>query len=139
MPSPDQPIAETRVIHVSIARDWHAVYDFAAEPANMARWAAGLGTNPVRRGDIWEADGPAGTVTIRFVPRNGFGVLDHVVTLASGLDVAVPLRVVANGAGAEVIFTLFRLPGMSEADFARDAEAVARDLARLKAIMEATT
>lgn len=139
MPNPDQPISETRIVHVSIARDWRAVYDFAAEPANMVRWAAGLGTNPVRHGDIWKADGPTGPVTIRFAARNGFGVLDHVVTLASGLDVAVPLRVVANGAGAEVIFTLFRLAGMSAEDFARDAEAVARDLASLKAIMESAT
>ncbi|MBN8942222.1 MAG: SRPBCC family protein [Rhizobiales bacterium] len=138
MPNRDQPPAETRIIHVSIARDWRAVYDFAADPANMARWAAGLGTNPVRWGDLWTADGPDGPVTIRFVPRNEFGVLDHVVTLPTGMDVAVPLRVVANGGGAEVILTLFRLAGMSDADFARDAGAVARDLASLKAIMETT-
>ncbi|MGL4286003.1 MAG: SRPBCC family protein [Phreatobacter sp.] len=138
MPNRDQPPAETRIVHVSIARDWRAVYDFAADPANLAHWAAGLGTNPVRRGDFWTADGPEGPVTIRFVARNEFGVLDHVVTLPTGVDVAVPLRVVANGGGAEVILTLFRLPGLSDADFAGDAGAVTRDLARLKTIMEAT-
>ncbi|QCI69369.1 SRPBCC family protein [Phreatobacter stygius] len=127
---------ETRIIHVSIARDWRAVYDFAAEPANMPRWAAGLGRNFARAGEVWTADGPGGPVTIRFAPRNHFGVLDHVVTLRSGVDVAVPLRVVQNGGGAEVIFTLFRQPGMSPADLARDAEAVTRDLNSLKALME---
>ena len=48
-----------------------------------------------------------------------------------------PLRVMVNGAGCEVVFTLRRRPGMSEEDFDRDANAVARDLATLKALVEA--
>lgn len=35
-----------------------------------------------------------------------------------------------------VVFTLRRLPGMSDEDFARDAEAVAADLTRLKLVFE---
>jgi hypothetical protein len=34
------------------------------------------------------------------------------------------------------MLTLFRLPDMSDADFARDAEWVARDLAALKVLLE---
>ncbi|MGH1559869.1 hypothetical protein ACRAWD_23625 [Caulobacter segnis] len=50
----------------------------------------------------------------------------------------MPLRVVANGAGAEVGMTLYRPPSMyDDAAFDRDAAAVARDLARLKALVEA--
>jgi hypothetical protein len=48
-----------------------------------------------------------------------------------------PMRAVANGSGSEVVFTLYRRPEMSEAEFARDADWVASDLARLKALLEA--
>jgi len=46
------------------------------------------------------------------------------------------MRVIANGTGSEVIFTLFRLPEMTAEDFARDAEWVERDLRALKALLE---
>jgi hypothetical protein len=36
-----------------------------------------------------------------------------------------------------VVFTLRRLPGMSDEDFERDAKSVAADLARLKRVLEA--
>jgi hypothetical protein len=59
--------------------------------------------------------------------------MDHHVTLSDGSVVYVPLRVVANGAGAEVIITMFREPGMSAEKFAADCAWVERDLLALKA------
>ena len=56
--------------------------------------------------------------------------------LATGIEIYIPLRVIANGTGAEVMLTLFRLPEMTDAVFARDAEWVAKDLAALKALLE---
>lgn len=126
-----------RIITIAIARDWREAYDFTADPANMPRWAVGLGSNFTKQGAAWTAESPLGPVTIRFAPHNDFGVLDHWVTTAAGIEVAVPLRIVANGEGCEVIFTLFRLPGMTDADLARDAAAVDADLRRLKALLEA--
>jgi hypothetical protein len=82
------------------------------------------------------AEAPAGQVRIRFTGRNDFGVLDHHVILATGAEIYIPLRVIANGTGAEVTLTLFRLPEMTDAVFARDAEWVAKDLAALKALLE---
>jgi hypothetical protein len=46
------------------------------------------------------------------------------------------MRVIANGTGSEVLFTLFRLPDMTAEAFARDAEWVERDLKALKALLE---
>src|SRR5215470_14711286 len=124
---------ESRTIGVSIGKDWRAVYDFARRPENFARWASGAAKSLRREGADWVADGPDGRAILRFAERNEFGVLDHTVTLASGAEIHVPLRVVPNGSGCEVMFTLFRQPGMTDAVFARDAEWVARDLAALKA------
>jgi hypothetical protein len=70
------------------------------------------------------------------VEPNPYGVLDHWVTLESGERFYNPMRVVADGDGCELVFTLRRQPGVSEADFDRDAEAVAADLAAVRRLLE---
>jgi len=127
---------ETRAMTVSIARSAAEVYDFAWRPDSFPKWAAGLGAGLTRDGDRWIAHGPDGDVAVRFSPRNTLGVLDHWVTPPDGTELSIPLRVVANGDGAEVTLTLFRPPGMDDATFERDQGMVAEDLARLKALLE---
>ena len=83
------------------------------------------------------ADG-SGRVRVAFAERNPFGVLDHEVTLPSGEVIHIPMRVVPDGDGSEVVFTLRRLADMSDQDFARDQGLVQADLTRLKRILEAT-
>jgi hypothetical protein len=56
--------------------------------------------------------------------------------LPSGEIIYNPVRVISDGSGCEVVFTLRRLPGMSDEEFARDANAVAADLTRLKRVLE---
>jgi hypothetical protein len=131
------PTRPCRVLTIGIERDAAAVYTFASQPENLPRWAAGLGSGITRSGDDWAVTTPIGTVRLRFAPPNVFGVLDHVVTLADGTEVDVPVRVMPNGTGAEVAFTLFRQPAMSDDDFARDAAQVAADLTTLKRLLEA--
>jgi hypothetical protein len=123
---------------VSIARPPDAVYQFAAKPENMAKWAVGLGTSFRPRADgSWIAEGgPVGTAMVRFVERNGLGVLDHDVTVPSGETVHNPIRVIPNGDGSEVVFTLFRRPGVSGSQFSADAKAVEKDLRTLKRLLE---
>lgn len=130
----------SRSQHVSIAIDRSPaeVYAFAAEPLNLPQWAAGLaGATVEREGDAWFTDSPMGRVTFTFAPRNDFGVLDHDVTLPSGETVYNPVRVIADGDGCEVVFTLRQRPGMSDEELTADADAVARDLATLKSLLEA--
>lgn len=63
--------------------------------------------------------------------------MDRRVDLADGSTVFVPMRIVPNDEGSEVMLTLFRPPGMDDAKFAGDQDWVRRDLAALKAIAEA--
>jgi hypothetical protein len=101
---------EVRHVSASISRPPELVYEFAATPENLPRWATGLGKSFHRRSDgDWVADGgPLGSATVRFVERNRFGVIDHDVTLPTGETVHNPLRVLPNGTGSEVVFTVFR-------------------------------
>jgi HAMP domain-containing protein len=132
-------LMQVRHVSVSIARPADEVYRFAAKPENMPRWAAGLGKSFHPRPDgTWVAEGgPVGSATVRFVERNRFGVLDHDVTVPSGETVHNPIRVIPNGDGSEVVFTLFRQPGVSAAQFSKDASTVEQDLRTLKRLLEA--
>jgi len=126
----------SRNLSVTINRNVRDVYDFVRVPENFARWASGLGKSLQRVDGEWLAETREGTVRIRFSERNEFGVLDHWVSAKPGLQIYVPMRVIPNGSGCELIFTLFRLPGMSEETFAADAEWVMRDLTTLKNLLE---
>jgi len=130
-------MSDVRHVSISIDRQAEAVYDFASRPEQLPRWARGLAESiEVVSGELI-ARSPMGTVRVRFVPRNPFGVLDHDVVLESGVSVHNAMRVVPRPDGrSEVVFTLFRRPEVTAEEFERDAEAVDRDLRTLKSLVE---
>ena len=129
--------SESKHVSVAISRSARDVYNYASDPATWPEWAAGLGSSFEQVGDHWVADSPMGRVGVAFAERNNYGVLDHTVTMPSGEVVYNPMRVIADGDGSEVVFTIRRRAGVTDTEFDADAQAVAADLARLKEIMEA--
>jgi hypothetical protein len=86
-------------------------------------------------GEWWTTEGPEGPIRIRFSEHNAFGVMDHYVDAGAGAEIYIPMRIVENGEGAEVLFTLFRQPGMSDEKFAADANWVEHDLRTLNGLI----
>jgi hypothetical protein len=127
-------LLKARTLAVSIGRPPDQVYDFVSDPRNLPRWS--FFRSVTRSGDQWVVDTPDGPVGLRFVEANELGVLDHYVKLGSGVEIHVPMRVIPNGQGSEVLFTLLQTPDMTEEEFAEDAKQVERDLATLKAVLE---
>ena len=123
-----------RTVSVSIDQPAAAVYKYLADPSNCPRWSEFLTSIRPEAGD-WIAGTPDGEVRIRFVERNQFGIVDHHVTTPTGATVYVPLRVVANGRGAEVLFTVFRLPEMTDEQFEADVALVQKDLTNLRRVL----
>jgi hypothetical protein len=126
-----------RHLGIAVPRLAAAVYAWLADPAHWVQWASGLGALRQLDDGRWVAEQPEGLMTVVFSPRNPFGILDHTVTMPSqngmaGAEIYVPMRVIANADGAEVVLTLFRQPGVDDEKFATDAEWVMRDLERLK-------
>ena len=129
-------LQNTKTLSVSIACPPDRVYAFASNPENMPRWAIAFVHSVKKSGEEWFVETPIGSLRIRFVESNAFGVLDHYVRLTTGVEILNPMRVVPNGTGSEVLFTLFQSPEMSEQQFAEDADMVARDLRTLKNVLE---
>ena len=127
----------SRHISVSIAAPAAAAYAYAADPAHLPAWAAGLAQSTVEQvDDHWVAESPMGRVRVAFTPANDLGVLDHTVTLPSGEQVLNPLRVIPDGEGCEVVFTVRQRPGLSADDFEGDCRAVLADLETLRSLLE---
>jgi hypothetical protein len=128
--------SETRHLSVAIDRPAAEVYRYVRDYRNLPAWAAGLASGVRLAAGRWLADSPMGQVEVRFVPVNELGVLDHDVVLPSGEAMANPLRVLADGATSEVVFTVRRRPGMSDEEFDADTAAVRADLETLRSLLE---
>jgi carbon monoxide dehydrogenase subunit G len=131
-------IRPARTLSISIDAPPTQVYAFVADPRNLAHWATGLGTAPTCLPDgDWRVETSVGPMRVVFAPRNEFGVVDHFVRpMDGGAVVDVPMRVLPNANGSEVLLTLFQQPGMTAEQYAGDAALVEADLARLKDVIE---
>jgi hypothetical protein len=126
----------SRHVSISINNSTEKVYEFASDPENLPKWAAGVSGSIKNVNGEWIAESPMGMVKIKFADKNKFGILDHDVTLPSGETFYNPMRVFPNKGGSELIFTLYRRPGMSDRDFRKDEEQIRADLEKLKALVE---
>jgi len=129
-------LLESRTLTIAIAREAETVYQFISNPANLPRWATAFCKSIRQAGADWVMQTSGGEMKVRFVPPNDFRVADHFVSPAPGVEIYVPMRVLPNGSGCEVVFTLFRSPEMTPEKFREDIGLVEQDLQTLKAGLE---
>lgn len=129
-------VRKSRTVSMAIERAPNAVYEYVLSPENLPAWATAFCRSIRKVGEEWIAETPDGPMTVEFVRPNELGVLDHYVSPAPGVQVFNPMRVVPNGDGSEVIFTLFQPPDIPDDRFVEDARMVERDLTNLKRILE---
>tara|TARA_R110002012_G_scaffold109444_3_gene253249 strand:+ start:2106 stop:2507 length:402 start_codon:yes stop_codon:yes gene_type:complete len=127
----------TKTVSCSIQRDANDLYEAFWRPEIFPEWASGLSNAALEKtGDGWKGQGPEGPITVTFSAHNDFGVMDHWVDVGGGNIVYIPLRIIPNGAGSEVMLTLFQYPGMTDEKFETDQDWVKRDLDALKRLAE---
>ncbi|MDO8291351.1 MAG: SRPBCC family protein [Gallionella sp.] len=127
---------KSQTISVFIAAPAARVYEFASNPGNLPLWVPSFCKSVELVGGEWVVQSPAGRAVFTFAQPNGLGVLDHTVKLPSGLKLTNPMRVIPNGDGSEILFTLFQHEGMSDQQFQEDAELVLGDLHTLRRLLE---
>jgi len=128
----------SEVIKVAIERPYGEVYEFLAEPLNFTRWAANPDSvmEPLD-GGYWLVEVPSGVRSIRFAPRNNFGNLDYeILPIPAHPGHVTPVRLIANGAGCELLLVWMQQPGITDERFASEVVWVRSDLQRLKALLE---
>ena len=129
-------MSESQHLSTYIERPAAEVYAYAMNPANLTNWAAGLSGAIEQRDGHWFADSPMGEIEVIIVPENPHFVLDHEVRLPDGTSFDNPMRVIADGTGCEVVFTLRRRADQADDDYEADATAIRTDLATLKRLLE---
>lgn len=126
---------EATTVTVTIDRPPQAVSSFISDATNLPRWS--FFESAVADGDAWRVETAQGESRLRLSSPNSLGVLDHHVTTPDGTEVYVPMRVVPNAGGSEVMLTAYRQPGMSDEAYASDLAQVRTDLENLRRILEA--
>lgn len=129
-------LLKSRTLSVAINCDPGRVYKFVSKPENLPKWAKMFCRSINKSNGKWIVETPQGPVKVRFTRKNDFGILDHYVNPGPGVEVFVPMRVVPNGSGSEVLLTLFQPARMSDEKYAEDTRWVKQDLKTLKGIME---
>jgi len=127
---------KSRTMNTSINSNPQIVYDFVSNLENLPRWASNTFPSIKEVNGEWVVDTSQGQNKVMLAERNNFGILDHYVKLTSGVEVYVPMRVVKNGDGSEVMLTVFQTPEMTDERYAEDIRTVEKDLNHLKTIIE---
>ena len=131
--------SQAHTLTVSIARAPDEVYAYLVDPRNLPEWAAGLARSVEQRDGRWVVDSGAGELVVEFVPENAFRVADHVVTQPDGSQQLNPMRVLPNGEGSEVTFTVFRSEiGDDDAAWTQLLETIDADLRVLRDVLTRT-
>ncbi|QDY43489.1 polyketide cyclase [Candidatus Pantoea soli] len=122
----------SQTVTITVPRNWLDLYETIWKPECFAKWVEGLRSSTlIQESNYWKAKGPQGCMKLRFTPHNPFGVMDHWIDTGSGKEIYMPMRVVANEQGAEIVTVVYRQPLTSDDKFSRDVERVKQDLERL--------
>lgn|ERR671918_1012390 len=127
---------KSKTMSTSIKSDPKTVYDFVSNLENLPRWASSTFPSIKEVNGEWVVDTPNGRNKVLITEKNNFGILDHHVKLTSGVEVYVPMRVIKNGDGSEVLLTVFQAPEMTDDGYAKDIQTVEKDLNHLKTLIE---
>ncbi len=127
---------KSKTMNTSVKSDPKTVYDFISNLENLPKWAPSTFPSIKEVIGEWLVDTPQGQNKVTLTEKNNFGILDHYVRLTSGVEVYVPMRVVKNNDGSEILLTVFQTPEMTNELFAEDIKMVEKDLIHLKTIIE---
>lgn len=141
-PRGDDVTLTTTVVAETIDVPPDVVAQDLADPTTHPEWATEFFAGPVEPtsdGDF-AATVPmmGGLVRLRVEAHPALGVVDlYLAPEGAPFGPPLPIRVVPNGDGADVLFTLARFPGTSDEAWARGIDSMRRELSRLRRRLEA--
>ena len=122
----------SQTLTLTVPRNWLDLYETIWQPTCFAKWVSDLkGATLVQEGQYWRAKRGENSLKLRFTPHNPFGVMDYWTDNGSGKERYMPMRVIANGQGAELVAVLYCQPFTSDAHFVQEVAALRADMERL--------
>ncbi|AUX95273.1 polyketide cyclase [Mixta gaviniae] len=122
----------SHTLSLTIMRHWLDLYETVWKPEFFPKWVSAIGDAPLQpEGNIWKARGADGVIKVRFTEHNAFGVMDHWLDNGFGKEIYMPMRIVPNQEGAQVLLTLFRQPFTSDEKFRQELATIEQDLQKL--------
>jgi hypothetical protein len=113
------------------------VFAFISDAENLPRWAVGFARAVSSDGDGWIVRTAHGTIRLRLAANAAAGTIDYYMAADGGPEAVAYSRVLAVGDGAEYVFTQVQPPGMPDAAFDGQVQALAEELVILRAIFRA--
>lgn len=126
--------ADTQTVTIDVPPE--RVGAFVADPRNLPRWAVGFARDVRHEDGRWIVTSAQGDVALRVDTDPRRGTVDFVMAPAPGVEVTAYSRVVANGDGAEYVFTQIQTPGTPDELFEGQVDALRHELQVLKRLLE---
>lgn len=127
----------TRTLSVTIDAPEEEVARDLADPATHPEWATDFFSGPAEPAVGGEVVVPVprmgGPARFRVEADSSRGIFDlYLAPVGADFGPPIPVRLVRNGTGVDVLFTLARFPEMKEEDWISGLEGMARELQNLK-------
>jgi hypothetical protein len=132
---------QTQVVKVTIDKPVDEVTRYVADPLSAHEWATEFFAGPLEhaQGGDFVATVPVmgGEVRYRQEVDLAKGVIDvYLAPKGREFGPPLPVRVVPNGGGADVLWTLARFPRTPDEAWQGGLESMARELEQLKQVLE---
>ncbi len=133
----------TETLRITIDAPYDEVTTYLAEPASAHEWATEFFAGPLSKGsgEEWVAQVPmmGGEVRYRQEIDLERGVIDlYLAPRGVEFGPPLPVRIVPNGDGADVLWTLTRFPGVPDEQWRASLQSMQRELDNLKRTLEAS-
>ncbi len=134
--------ATTRTLSTTIQAPFSTVVADLADPGNHPRWGTEFFAGPAQPTDTvgeFRVNVPmmGGTARMKTDVVAEHGIIDlYLAPLGAPYGPPVPIRVLRNGDGADVLFTLSRPAGMPDPAWAQAVGSMTRELGNLKYRLE---
>jgi hypothetical protein len=135
----ERQLLDFKIIKIAIGRSYADAYSFLADARNLAAWGGGDPGSAVTPlgGNDWQVQIDGTKVVLRYCQANPYGVLDfRSFRQGETPGAATPVRLYPSHEGAELTYTYFRRPDLSDEQYASGIEWLGSDLLRLKTFLE---
>lgn len=134
---------ETATVTMTIDAPPERVIADLADPSSHLEWATEFfsGTAQDQGDGTWQMNVPrmGGPVLMRIGGDTKQGIIDmYLAPVGARFGPPIPVRVVPNGDGSDVLFTLARMPNQSDQEWSEGLESMKRELTNLKARHESS-